>query len=399
MIWQPVNAITSSSMPDTGTMLWRKNIGEDQTQAATYEVYGNPNAYIDVADSPAPLTPGPIDPDPGTQGAMISGPTGRLSATRARTHSTTTAGSVTVRTIRTATSTRPVSTATALTASMHRSRATACPGAGCRVFTSTWNPPPGNPAPGDEPLDGGPAGCGHPDVLCDEPLSRSEMYQLGFTEQAFNFQQDNFGRGGTGVTVSLRARARTAQERTTQTSRPCRRHAEECRCSLDRADARPRRNDRRRRDHPRSDARPCRTVCTATPRASRPTWPAVWAKAGRTGMHSRCWPNRRTRSTAFTRPADTTHLLITSGFTANYYYGIRRYPKAVMAFTGGPTTLPHNPYASEMNAGCATALHVTECASHVGPISATCDQVHNAGEIWSSALWEVRASDGHSVGL
>ena len=31
--------------------------------------------------------------------------------------------------------------------------------------------------------------------------------------------------------------------------------------------------------------------------------------------------------------------LATAGFTGNYYYGIRRFPKAVMAFTGGRTTV------------------------------------------------------------
>jgi hypothetical protein len=51
-------------------MLWRKNITEDQAQPATYNVYRNANAYIDVADNPAPYTPGPISPD-GSQGSII----------------------------------------------------------------------------------------------------------------------------------------------------------------------------------------------------------------------------------------------------------------------------------------------------------------------------------------
>ncbi|MBA3352400.1 MAG: hypothetical protein H0U23_08265, partial [Blastocatellia bacterium] len=72
LIWQPVNAYYVIVDAASGTMLWRKNISEDQTQAATYNVYRNANAYIDVADSPAPLSPGPIDPTLGTQGAIIS---------------------------------------------------------------------------------------------------------------------------------------------------------------------------------------------------------------------------------------------------------------------------------------------------------------------------------------
>ena len=71
MIWQPVNAYYVIVDAETGTMLWRKNITEDQTQTATYQIYPNANAMMDSADSPAPLTPGPIDPTLGTQAPII----------------------------------------------------------------------------------------------------------------------------------------------------------------------------------------------------------------------------------------------------------------------------------------------------------------------------------------
>jgi hypothetical protein len=71
LIWQPVNAFYVIVDAHTGTMLWRKNITDDQTQAATYNVYANPNAMINVADSPFPFTPGPVSPN-GSQGAAIS---------------------------------------------------------------------------------------------------------------------------------------------------------------------------------------------------------------------------------------------------------------------------------------------------------------------------------------
>jgi subtilisin-like proprotein convertase family protein len=77
--------------------------------------------------------------------------------------------------------------------------------------------------------------------------------------------------------------------------------------------------------------------------------------------------------------------------STNYYYGIRRFPKAVMAFTGGPLNRPHNPLTfADLNVGCDTSDGAFPAAT--GPhISATCDQVHAAGEIWSSALWEIRS--------
>jgi hypothetical protein len=85
--------------------------------------------------------------------------------------------------------------------------------------------------------------------------------------------------------------------------------------------------------------------------------------------------------------------LAASGYTSNYYYGIRRFPKAVIAFTGGPNNLPHNPLTfRHLNSNCTTDIDVIGAYPRgVFGRSSACDQVHNAGEIWSSALWEVRA--------
>jgi hypothetical protein len=136
IIWEPVTAWMVVVDAETGTLLWRKNAGEDQTQSATYEVYGNPNAYIDVADSPAPLSPGPIDPGTGTQGAMISR-TNRTLIGNEGPYSFNNNGWISdaVRTIR---------TATAVEAGIDRDGTDGvdapqpgdgpCPGAGCRVF-------------------------------------------------------------------------------------------------------------------------------------------------------------------------------------------------------------------------------------------------------------------------
>ena len=77
LIWQPVNAYYVIVDAASGMMLWRKNITQDQTQSATYSVYANPNAMINVADNPFPMTPGPTSPN-GSQGAAIS----RTSITR-----------------------------------------------------------------------------------------------------------------------------------------------------------------------------------------------------------------------------------------------------------------------------------------------------------------------------
>ena len=124
LIWQPVNAFYVIVDANTGTMLWRKNITEDQTQAATYQVYRNTNAMIDVAESPAPLTPGPIDPLSVLRVLFSRVLTLPASVTKLLTPLLTTAGSLMARTSRTVTSTKQVSTAMARTALMPLSRAT-----------------------------------------------------------------------------------------------------------------------------------------------------------------------------------------------------------------------------------------------------------------------------------
>src|SRR6476661_2500947 len=70
LIWQPVNAFYVIVDAKTGTMLWRKNVTEDQTQSATYQVYNNTNSFIGAADSPAPLSPGPLVATANTQGVI-----------------------------------------------------------------------------------------------------------------------------------------------------------------------------------------------------------------------------------------------------------------------------------------------------------------------------------------
>src|SRR5205085_5267444 len=55
LIWQPMNVYYVIVAAETHAMLRRKNIVNDQAQSATYQVYTNPNAIINVADSPAPM--------------------------------------------------------------------------------------------------------------------------------------------------------------------------------------------------------------------------------------------------------------------------------------------------------------------------------------------------------
>ena len=81
---------------------------------------------------------------------------------------------------------------------------------------------------------------------------------------------------------------------------------------------------------------------------------------------------------------------LNGSFTNNNYYGIRRFPYAVMAFTGA-NGKPHNPLTfADID---ATKMNFSDgaFAPRVGTTSISVDEVHNAGEIWAVTLWEVRA--------
>src|SRR5262249_29796461 len=66
LILGPVNAYYVIVEAGTGKILWRKNLTNDQTQSATYNVWSATNNLGKAMDSPAPGNPVPGTPDPTT---------------------------------------------------------------------------------------------------------------------------------------------------------------------------------------------------------------------------------------------------------------------------------------------------------------------------------------------
>ena len=161
--------------------------------------YSNSNAFIDVADSPAPLTPGPLDPGTGQQGPIIPSRTNRTLIGNEAPNAFNNLGWMTDGTNHTDGNfvEAGVDRVSPDGVDAPQPGDTACPGAGCRVFTSTWNPPPGNPTPGDNPLTAQAQRGAVIQMFYVMNLYHDALYNLGWTEQAFNFQNNNFGRGGT----------------------------------------------------------------------------------------------------------------------------------------------------------------------------------------------------------
>ncbi|MCS6873352.1 MAG: M36 family metallopeptidase [Pyrinomonadaceae bacterium] len=402
LIWKPVNAYYVIVDAETGTMLWRKNITEDQTQPATYNVYANPNAFIPVHDSPAPFTPGPTDPTTGAQAPVIN----RVNQTRVGNEPP-----YTFNNNGWINDGQNVTDGNAVEAGIDRDGVNGVDapqtGSPNRVFTTSspaWNPPPGNPAPGDDPLTPQAQRGAVIQMFWVMNWYHDELYRLGFTEPAFNFQHDNFGRGGLGND----------------------------RVSAEGQDSSGTNNANFATPADGGRGRMQMYIWTGpTPDYDGTTDADVIIHEVTHGLSNRLHGNASGLTSNMSRgmgegwsdwyahvmlsePTDPINgiyttggyvtYLVVSGFTANYYYGIRRFPKAVISFTGGPSRpacgnapCPHNPLTfRHLNSNCNTEIGTTTSANISafprGPIgSSTCDQVHNAGEIWSSALWEVRS--------
>lgn len=398
LIWQPVNAYYVIVNAEDGRMLWRKNITEDQTQSATFDVYANSNGYIDGADSPAPLSPGPTNPTTGQQGAVIARNLRTLIGNE---------GADTFNNNGWINDNTNITDGNAIEAGIDRDGINgvdatqtgdgACPGAGCRTFTSTWNPPPGSPAPGDSPLTAQAQRGAVIQMFYIMNLYHDALYKVGFTEAARNFQTNNFGRGGSGNDRVSGEGQDSAGTNNANFSTP--------------ADG--------------GRGRMQMFLWTGpTPDYDGTADAEIIIHEVTHGLSNRLHGNSSGLSTNMSRgmgegwgdwyaytllaePSDPIDGIYTTGgyatylgaagFTSNYYHGIRRFPRAPITFTG-PNGKPHNPLTFRyLNSNCNTLIGTTtsnpppSSAYPRGPFgSTTCDQVHAAGEIWSSALWEVR---------
>ncbi len=378
-----------------GTLLWRKNITDHQTQTATYNVYGNLTSMTKTADSPAPFTPGCLMPTPCPQPPIIARQSFTLIGNEPP-YGFNNNGWIPDGENRTIGNNAE--------AGIDRIAPNGIDpdgwafGTPNRNFVYTYNPAPGNPPPGEEPLP--PTQTYPPSQFQQGSVTNAfyavnrwhdEMYRLGFTESARNFQTDNFGRGGTGndsISVEVQDGSGT---NSANFSTP--------------ADG--------------GRGRLQLFIWTpSTPDRDGALDAQVIVHEISHGLSNRLHGNGSGLSTnmaagmgegwsdfyalaLLSEPADnvlgtyTVGCYITDQIVpssdSNCYYGIRRFPLALKAAVG-PNGRPHNPYTFRyLNAGCAALLDGSQSAFPRGPIGvAQCDQVHNAGEIWSTALWEVR---------
>ncbi len=392
LIWQPVNAFYVIVDAKSGTMLWRKNISDDQTQSATYRVYTNSNAMINVADSPFPLTPGPTTLN-GQQGPALGAATiSRIGNEMPYTFNNlgwiTDGGTST--------------DGNAVQAGLDRDGTDGIDTNGeaqspTRNFSFIYNPFSPISNTGDEPV---PTTQTYPGSLYQQgSLTQlfyicnwyhDETYRLGFTEAFRNFQNDNFGRGGV---AGDRIRAEGQDSSGTNNA-----------------------NFSTPADGTRG--RMQMYLWTGTnPRIDGDLDASIVIHELTHGLSNRLHGNSTGLSLNMSKglgegwsdfyaaamlsePGDNLNgiyavggydtYLSFAGFTTNNYYGIRRFPLAIKSFTAPNGGGPHNPLTfADVD---QTTLNLNDGAFARGPYgSAAADEVHNLGEIWAVALWEVRA--------
>jgi subtilisin-like proprotein convertase family protein len=198
----------------TGMLLWRKNIRADaSTQQARFSVYVQSDGST-PSDSPAPHSPTAVTPGSGTQFPEISRTTVSMLTVQDATASpdgwipdggsTTTGNNVDAYLDRVQGGNANQPDTGALD---NNGRPVGNPdvntnnrdflGSSPRDFT--FSPPPvaGNPDAGDSPLNNPYQRGAVTQLFYITNWYHDQLYNLGFDEAAGNFQQDNFGRGGT----------------------------------------------------------------------------------------------------------------------------------------------------------------------------------------------------------
>ena len=383
VLWQPGDAHYTLVGASDGTVLFRKNITENE--AFTYAIYDSA--------SPAPFIPGPVDPTLGQQAPAVP-----RTLFTGESQITTSAPSL-----------HPWLPPGALVTDGNNAEAgldiVAPDGVDAPVgvtapgeFNYGYNPPPGLPPPGDVPTLASTRNGTVVNLFYWTNRFHDLTYDLGFTEPARNFQNDNYGRGGVG---GDRVRAE-AQDSSGTNNANFSTPADGGRGRMQMyiwTGPNPDRDGSLDADiviHELAHGLSNRLHGNASGLSSNMArgmgegWSDFYAHA------FLAKPTDPLHSTYSTGGYST--LQVTAGFLGNYYYGIRRFPKAVMSFTGGPNNLPHNPMTfADID---STQFDVSDGAYPRGPIgSSTVDQVHNIGEIWSTALWEARGQIVTSLGF
>ncbi len=394
LIWEPINAYYVIVDTETGAMLFRENITYHQTQAATYNVYANTTSMLKTMANPAPLSPAPSDPSSMTQGVLQSRSDVTLIGNEAP-YTFNNLGWITDNT----NGINGLTNGNNVEAGIDRvtPNGVDMPVQGTnRIFSFAYTPGAGTGTTGDSPLLPAYQNGAATNLFYVSNRFHDETYLLGFTEQARNFQQDNFGRGGAGSDrVSAEAQDNTVGG--SCTAQPCANNAN----FSSPADG----NRGRMQMYVWNLMNPNRDGDLDAEIVVHELTHGLFSRLHNGSGGTQAGQMNEGNSDFFahvllSEPTDPINgVYVTGGYStlnlrsiyggrANYYYGIRRFPKAVLAFTGGANNRPHNPLTyADID---PTQMNLTDGA-FAPAFTGSATAVHDGGEIWSSILWEVRA--------
>lgn len=188
LLWQNIAAYYIVVDDASGQILFRKNITENQSQTATYEVY--------ASDSPGPLSPSNATPGSGIQGPAVPRTQFTfVSELPASDNLGWIPDDSCVTTGNNVDAGLDIDDTNGIDPTGRATGSTGGPSPTCRNFIFSYNPPPG----GSDPPTGTDYRMGIvTDLFFWSNRYHDRLYSLGFTESARNFQNDNFGRGGLG---------------------------------------------------------------------------------------------------------------------------------------------------------------------------------------------------------
>ena len=360
-----------------GKLLFRKNLTNDASQTATYAVYGS--------DSPSPLSPSTATPGSGIQGAGVGRNTFTLiSELPAFDNDGWIPDGTNI------TTGNNVDAGLDLDKDGDIDPAGRPTGSPFRIFDFSYNPP---PLGSDDPTGANFRFGAVTNAFFWANRYHDLLYQLGFTESDGNFQTDNFGRGGQGADAVI-ALVQRVEDNASFFTPPDGKPGE---MSLgifpgstpDRDGALDQEITLHELTHGLSNRLHGNAVGLHFPqsRGMGEGWSDFYARAllsdGAEDVNG---------IFAFGAYAMLDFML--NGHTLgtdNYYYGIRRFPYAVKTNVG-PNGKPHSPLTlADID---ASQLDTSDGAFPESPIlwsSSGAGEVHNVGEVWCSALLEVRA--------
>ncbi|MEO6391139.1 MAG: M36 family metallopeptidase [Pyrinomonadaceae bacterium] len=374
LLWESVDAYYVVVDAETGKMLWRKNITNDQSQTATYNVYND--------DSPGPLSPTNATPGSAIQGASIARSTITVIGNEAPNPGQNNLGYIT--------DGANITDGNNVEAGLDivAPDGVDAPVTGvARVFNFAYNPPPGG---ADAPTDPNYRNGIVTNLFYHTNKYHDFVYASGFTEAAGNFQNDNFGRGGAAADRVRGEAQDSSGTNNANFSTPADGGRGRMQMYLFTAPT-PDRDGSLDADvfvHEMTHGTSNRLIGNSTGLGNN-----------RGGSMGEGWSDFYGRmylasasediNAVFAMGAYVTINFSTLG-TDNYYYGIRRFPYAVKTTVGGPMNRPHNPLTlADID---PAQISTTDGAYPITPwITNTANEVHNAGEVWCMMLLEVRA--------